>query len=214
MEMGPVVTRRGSDRPSWCRKSPRSNPMVLAAADPRSFPVLVGILAGGGVAIAPGDTMYGLVGVAPVAEERLRAVKGRGDDKPFLRLLADASWLERISDMPLPPGLARYWPGPLTLVFPARDGGTAALRVPDHPFLQRLLLALDLPLFSTSVNRAGQQPLRTVQEMRREMERDVDAIFDDGDRPPGPASTLLDLTRRPYAVLRQGAVLVPPEDLL
>jgi len=187
--------------------------MVLDAADPGSFSALVGILADGGVAIAPGDTMYGLIGIAPGAEERLRAVKGRGEDKPFLRLLAHASWLARITDMPMPPRLQRYWPGPLTLVFPARDGGTAALRVPDHPFLQRLLRALDRPLLSTSVNRAGQLPLRTVAEMRREMEADVDAIFDDGDHPPGPPSTLLDVTRRPFTVLRQGAALVPTEDL-
>ena len=63
--------------------------MVLTAADPGSFPALVRILAGGGVAIAPGDTMYGLIGIAPDAEGRLRGVKGRGEDKPFLQLIAD-----------------------------------------------------------------------------------------------------------------------------
>jgi L-threonylcarbamoyladenylate synthase len=187
--------------------------MVLAAADPQSFPALVRILVRGGVVIAPGDTMYGLVGIAPEAEQRLRSVKGRGEDKPFLRLIADASWIRRISDMPMPPRLARYWPGPLTLVFPAHNGGTAALRVPDHPFLQDLLRALDRPLYSTSVNRAGSEPLRTVEEMRRELERDVDAIFDAGDQPPGAPSTLVDITRRPFAVLRQGAVLLQLEDL-
>ncbi len=187
--------------------------MVLAAADPRSFQTLVRILAGGGVVIAPGDTMYGLVGIAPEAEERLRSVKGRGEDKPFLRVIADGSWVERISDAPVPSRLARYWPGPLTLVFPARGGGTAALRVPDHGFLQQLLRALDRPLYSTSVNRAGAEPLRTVEEMRRELERDVDAIFDAGDQPPGPPSTLLDVTRRPFNLLRQGAVILQPADL-
>ena len=63
--------------------------MVLAAADPRSFPALVRILKGGGVVIAPGDTMYGLIGIAPETEDRLRRVKGRGEDKPFLQLIAD-----------------------------------------------------------------------------------------------------------------------------
>jgi len=188
--------------------------MVLAAADPRSFPALVRILARGGVVIAPGDTMYGLVGIAPEAEQRLRGVKGRGEDKPFLCLIADASWIERISDMPMPSGLARYWPGPLTLVFPARAGGTAALRVPNHRFLQELLRALDRPLYSTSVNRTGGEPLRTMEEMRRELESDVDAIFDAGDQPSDAPSTLLDITRRPFAILRQGAVRLLPEDLL
>jgi L-threonylcarbamoyladenylate synthase len=187
--------------------------MVLAAADPGSFQALVRVLAGGGAAIAPGDTMYGLVGIAPESEARLRGVKGRGEDKPFLRLIADASWVERISDMEMPPGLSRYWPGPLTLVFPAREGGTAALRAPDNRFLQELLRALDQPLYSTSVNRAGREPLKTVAEMRRELEGDVDAIYDAGDQLPGAPSTLLDITRRPFVVLRHGAVRLPPEDL-
>jgi L-threonylcarbamoyladenylate synthase len=187
--------------------------MVLAAADPASFSTLVRILAGGGVAIAPGDTMYGLISLAPQAESRLRRAKGRGEDKPFLQLIADASWIARISDLPMPSGLARFWPGPLTLVFPAREGGTAALRVPASHFLHDLLLALDQPLYSTSVNRAGSPPLRTVDEMRREFEGDVDVIYDAGDQAAGGASTLLDITRRPFSVLRQGAVHLRPEDL-
>jgi L-threonylcarbamoyladenylate synthase len=187
--------------------------MVLAAADPLSLPTLVRILSAGGVAIAPGDTMYGLIGIAPRAEARLRGVKGRGDDKQFLQLIADASWVHRISDMAVPGRLGRFWPGPLTLVFPARSGGTAALRVPDNQFLRGLLGALDVPLYSTSVNRAGMPPLRTVEDMRRELGGEVDAIFDAGDIPPGEPSTLLDLTRRPFAILRQGAVRLEPRDL-
>jgi L-threonylcarbamoyladenylate synthase len=187
--------------------------MVLAAADPVSFPALVQILAAGGVVIAPGDTMYGLIGVAPHSEARLRAVKGRGEDKPFLQLIAEQSWIQRISDTPMPRRLARFWPGPLTVVFPARAGGTAALRVPDNRFLHDLLYSLDRPLYSTSVNRAGSPPLQTLEEMRRELEGDVDAIYDAGDQAPGAPSTLLDITRRPFTVLRQGAVLLAPEDL-
>jgi L-threonylcarbamoyladenylate synthase len=187
--------------------------MVLAAADPISFRKLVQILAGGGVAIVPGDTMYGLIGVAPQSDARLRGVKGRGEDKPFLQLIADESWIQRISDMPMPPRLARFWPGPLTLVFPARAGGTAALRVPDNRFLRDLLYSIGQPLYSTSVNRAGSPPLQTVEEMRRELEGDVDAIYDAGDQAPGAPSTVLDITRRPFSVLREGAVLLQPDDL-
>ena len=180
--------------------------MVLAAADPDSFPALVRILRGGGVAIAPGDTMYGLIGLAPETESRLRRVKGRNEETPFLQLIEDASWIERISALPLPSRLRRFWPGPLTIVFPARAGGTAALRMPDNRFLRDLLKALDHPLFSTSVNRTGSPPLGTVEEMRRELGSDVDAIYDAGDRAPGPPSTLVDITRRPFVVLREGAV--------
>jgi L-threonylcarbamoyladenylate synthase len=187
--------------------------MVVRADSPDAFSLLARVLAGGGVAIAPGDTMYGMLGVAPDAESRIRQVKGRGEDKPFLRLLPDSAWVTKVSDMPVPGRLAKYWPGPLTMVFPDRAGGTVALRVPDSTFLRRLLAAVGKPLFSTSVNRAGAAPLPSIDAMRREFEGDVDLIYDAGDILPGPPSTLLDVTVRPFKVLRQGALRLAPDDL-
>jgi L-threonylcarbamoyladenylate synthase len=187
--------------------------MVLRADSPEAFPALVRVLAGGGIAIAPGDTMYGLIGVAPESEQRLRRIKGRSDEKPFLQLLADASWLSRVSELVVPAKLTRHWPGPLTLVVPARGGGTVAVRVPDSKFLQELLKALGRPLFSTSPNLAGAAPLPTMDEMRQQFESDVDLIYDEGDVAPGSPSTLLDICRRPYRILRQGALRLGPEDL-
>ena len=187
--------------------------MVVRAGSPAAFASLVRILAAGGVAIAPGDTMYGLVGPAPEAEQRIRRIKGREADKPLLHLLGDPSWVSRLSDTPIPARLARHWPGPLTLVLRARAGGTVAIRVPDSQFLHDLLMALGKPLFSTSVNRAGAAPLGTVDEMRSEFEKDVDLIYDAGDQPPGAPSTLLDITGRPYRILRQGALRLSAEDL-
>ena len=187
--------------------------MVVRADSPDAFLLLARVLAGGGVAIAPGDTMYGMLGIAPDSESRIRQVKGRAEDKPFLRLLADSAWVIQVSDMPVPARLAGYWPGPLTLIFPDRAGGTIALRVPGSTFLQRLLAVVGKPLFSTSVNRAGAAPLPSIEAMRREFEGDVDLIYDAGDILPGPPSTLLDVTARPFKVLRQGALQLGPDDL-
>ncbi len=187
--------------------------MILRDGDPDALSTLARILAAGGVAIAPGDTMYGLIGIAPQTDARLRGVKGRGEDKPFLRILADASWVSRFSDVAIPPRLGRHWPGPLTLVVPDREGGTVAVRVPDSTFLRDLLLKVGAPLFSTSVNHAGEPPLRTVGEMIADFEGTVDAIYDGGDVSPGSPSTLVDVTVRPCRILRQGALRIPPEDL-
>jgi L-threonylcarbamoyladenylate synthase len=77
-----------------------------------------------------------------------------------------------------------------------------------------MLQAVGKPLFSTSVNRAGEPPLRTVEAMRAELENDVDLIFDAGDMLPGAPSTLLDITVRPFKILRQGALRLLPEDLI
>ncbi len=157
--------------------------------------------------------MYGLVGVAPHTGERIREIKGRGENKPFLRLLPDPSWVAKFSSLGVPERLRKYWPGPLTLVFPSRDGGTVALRVPDSRFLRELLDAVGCALYSTSVNRAGAAPLLTVKEMRQEFEGVVDLIYDSGDLPPGPPSTLVDVTSRPCKVLRPGALVLPAADL-
>lgn len=186
--------------------------MILPAADPEAFPLLVRILSRGGVAIIPCDTIYGIVGIAPSSEQAIRAVKGRGDDKPFLQLIAEASWVGRLSAVEAPVSLVRHWPGPLTVVLPARDGGTVALRVPDSPFLRRLLLALNRPLYSTSVNRSGDAPVNTVDEIMSGFEKDVDLVLDGGPL-SGLPSTLVDASARPYRVLRQGALRLPPEDL-
>ena len=187
--------------------------MVVSAADPGSLPRLVEVLRKGGVAIAPCDTMYGLVGIAPDTERRIRGIKGRGEEKPFLQLLSDLSWVAQFSDLAVPARLAKYWPGPLTLVFPARQGGTVAFRVPDSTFLRNLLGALGRPLFSTSANRAGTLPLNRIVDIGREFEKVVDLIFDAGDLPAGLPSTIVDVSSRPYKVLRAGALAVRPEDL-
>jgi len=187
--------------------------MVATAADPDSFRLLVKALSRGDVAIIPCDTMYGIVGIAPETEARMRRLKGREETKPFIQLIAQASWVGMLSDVPLPPILSRYWPGPLTLVFPAREGGTVALRLPDSQFLRSLIEAVGRPLFSTSVNKAGKSPIFAVAAIRREFENEVDLIYDAGDLPPGPPSTLVDLTSRPYRVLRPGALFIPPEKL-
>lgn len=187
--------------------------MVLAAADAGSLRALAALLASGGVAIIPCDTIYGIVGATAEAEARIRDMKGRGEDKPFLRLVADASWVRELTGRPAPPRLARHWPGPLTLVLPAAQGGTLALRVPATPWLRTLIEGLGRPLASTSANRTGEPALWRVRDIAAEFGREVDLVLDGGDLPDAEPSTIVDASRRPYRILRAGALRVPPEDL-
>lgn len=184
--------------------------MVARLGDPDTAEAVRRVLAAGGIAIIPCDTIYGLVGV-PETESRISRVKGRLPDKPFLRLIGDESWLARYTAAALPPQLRPFWPGPLTVVFPDRAGGTIAVRVPADPWLHGLLAALDRPLVSTSVNREGEPPLGVVAEIVERFESEVDMVVDGGDRTDRTPSTLLDATARPYRVLRQGPVQIPAE---
>jgi L-threonylcarbamoyladenylate synthase len=185
--------------------------MRVAVTDPALPSRLLEVLAGGGVVIMPCDTIYGIVGVAPASEERIRALKGR-EQKSFLQLIASADWLSRFSDLELPQGLSTFWPGPLTLIVPARgSSGTVALRVPDDPLLRELLQELDRPLYSTSVNRSGEPALWRIEDIAAAFESSLDLLVDAGDLEGRLPSTILDLTSSPIRILRQGALQVPQE---
>ncbi len=187
--------------------------MVRGAADPSAARTLAEILAAGGVAIIPCDTIYGIVGVDPETEARIRALKGRGEDKPFLRLIDDAARTHALTGRETPGRLARHWPGPLTIVLPAAAGGSIAVRVPASAWLRTLLAGLGRPLLSTSVNRAGRPALWRIRDIVAEFGAEVDLVLDGGDLPDALPSTIVDATVRPCRVLRQGAFHVPPEDL-
>jgi L-threonylcarbamoyladenylate synthase len=187
--------------------------VTIPAADPQAGPRLAAVLAAGGIAIIACDTIYGLVGRVPAAEARLREIKGRGETRPFLQLISDPEWVTRFSPAAVPPGLSRHWPGPLTIILPARTGGTVALRVPDSPFLRDLIRVLGVPLYSTSVNTSGTPALWRISEIRESFESLVDIILDSGDLPEGVASTIVDATTTPCRVIREGAAAVAPRDL-
>ncbi len=184
--------------------------MVLKSADLSREERLVELLSTGGIAIMPCDTIYGIVGRVPDTEARIRAIKGRGETNPFLMLIESRSAVERLSDVRLDREVAALWPGPLTVVIPAREGGTVAVRVPSDPFLRRLVACVGAPLYSTSVNRSGQPPLGAISEIIREFEESVNVIVDGGDILGREPSTILDVTQRPYRILREGACRIPP----
>ncbi|UCG00146.1 MAG: L-threonylcarbamoyladenylate synthase [Spirochaetaceae bacterium] len=156
----------------------------------------------------PCDTIYGLVGIAPAAEEKIRELKGR-QEKSFLQLIPDVNWLSRYTGAALPAELKTYWPGALTIIFPAKKGGTVALRVPDDPLLLQLMNRLESSLFSTSVNESGQPALWRIDEILAAFENRVALVVTAGDRPAGVPSTILDITEKPFRLLRRGAVDLP-----
>ena len=192
-------------------------------ADPdRDLADVVAHVRSGGLVAYPTETVYGLGG--PVTEagvEALRALKGRGGDKPFLALVESAeavaglAWTDAAREL-----AAVFWPGPLTLVlsdpsgiFPAgvRDAstGTVGVRVSPHPLASRLVKALGGPLTSTSLNVPGEAPASSgteaVEVVRALGGRDV-VVLDVGTLPPSQPSTVVDCTGPEPVVLRRGTV--------
>ncbi|MBN2553749.1 MAG: L-threonylcarbamoyladenylate synthase [Spirochaetales bacterium] len=184
--------------------------MKLDIDDPKLIETVAQALDCGEVVIMPCDTIYGFIGVAPDTEEKIRALKGR-EGKSLLRLIPDAGWLPRYTDIVLPPGLKTYWPGALTIIFPAKKAGTVALRIPADAALTKLMNKLGRALFSTSVNASGKPPLWRIDDILRAFGSRVALVVAAGDRPEGIPSTILDVTQNPFRLLRRGAVDIPEQ---
>lgn len=163
---------------------------------------IAGILLGGGVVLLPTDTIYGLHAVATdeAAVERIKELKGRGDDKPFVVIAASSAQL-RAFGAEVPEVLETLWPAPLTAVL-RRGEGTVAARVPDLPWLRELLVKTG-PLVSTSANRSGEPPILEIAGFATEMADGVDAALDGGRR-EGKPSTIVDFTGSEPRLVREG----------
>lgn len=169
------------------------------------------ILRGGGVAVFPTETVYG-VGVISGdagALARLRRLKSRDAAKPFQFLAADVEMAREMGAVfsPRAARLARnYWPGPLTLVVPDGTGaGTLGIRVPDFPFVLALCRELGRPLVSSSANSAGLPPPLDA-DAADAFGDGVDLLIDGGTAAEGVASTVIRCGADDYEVLRRGAI--------
>lgn len=208
------------------------DPITTLAADPGDAALLERMarhLECGGLLGYPTETVYGLGAAATVAGvEGVSALKERESDKPFLVLVPeDAPWEPGGLEWPAEARAlaAAFWPGPLTLVVPdprhrypegvrSRAGGVA-VRVSPHPFVGALLRVWRRPLLSTSANRPGGRPARTVLELRQAVEGRPGVgrlwIADGGDLPPAEPSTVVDCTVSGGRVIRRGGI--PTADL-
>ena len=174
------------------------------------------VLLGGGVAVIPTDTVYGLAAHPgfPAAVARLYSIKGRAERKPIALLAADMEAAERFLGCKLPEHAAelaaRFWPGALTLVLPVSDGSRfEGLRVPAHDWTRRLLAACGGVLRVTSANLSGRRPATDASAALAEVGLSADLVVDDGVPPGGVASTVVKVTAGgEVEVLRQGAVAV------
>ena len=155
------------------------------------------------------DTIYGFVGRVPDAEVAIRRIKGREQDKPFLILIAETRQLEKLN-VPVPnQPILKLWPGPFTFIFKTSDGTTLACRMPKDNCLRELILELDAPLFSSSVNRSGCPAMDDPGDIDAEFGDEVAFVEDSGCLRGGVPSTIVDLTVDPHRVIRQGAGKVP-----
>ena len=172
-----------------------------------------------GLVIAyPTDTMYGLA-VDPRnadAVQRLYALKGRPESSALTLIAADLGQAQAAGQMTASAArlASRWWPGPLTIVVPARatlareilaGGATVGIRVPDHDVAIALARETGFCVTATSANRSGATAAATPAAVVAALP-DVDAVLDAGPSRGGAPSTIVDASRREITLVRAGAV--------
>lgn len=181
---------------------------VLYLEHEETFEKTIQLLNENKVIVLPCDTIYGLCAKMGEAEETLRNIKNRKETKPFL-ILATLKQAQDICEVPQ--DILNLWPCALTVVLNKREGGTLAVRVPSDPFLQALLERLESPIYSTSVNESGQASLTNIMDIILNYKERVPAFIVDSEMQGTIPSTLINASKRPYEIIRQGKFKVPEE---
>ncbi len=178
------------------------------------------ILQKGGVIGYPTETVYGIGSSLFVSEavDRIYALKNRDHSKALIVIAADAIQIGDLVEE-IPDAAERlmenFWPGPLTLVFraskelrdsPFRRSHTIAIRIPDCSICLSLIKSCGFPIISTSANRSGELPATTAAQVAEMFGDQLDLIIDGSDMLSTTPSTVVDVTRLPVRVLREGAI--------
>ena len=180
----------------------------------------VAALKRGDVIAFPTETLYGLGADAlnPAAVEDVFQLKGRDTTNPIPVLIADrAMLLNLVSEVPLLAEklIARFWPGPLTIVLPARReiprplmnaSGGIGMRVSSQGIAGELISALGRPITATSANPTGEPPARTVQAAKRYFAGQIDVFIDGGELTSKAGSTVVDIAGDAVRIIRAGDI--------
>jgi L-threonylcarbamoyladenylate synthase len=181
----------------------------------------VAALARGALVAMPTETVYGLAADATngTAVAGIFAAKGRPRFNPLIAhvpSLAAAEGLAVFNDEAKALA-ARFWPGPLTLVLPKREGAevadlvtagldTIAIRMPAHPVAQALLHAFGRPLAAPSANRSGHVSPTLAAHVEADLGDKVACILDAGPTEVGVESTIVGWDAGRAVLLRPGGL--------
>ncbi|HYJ16518.1 MAG TPA: L-threonylcarbamoyladenylate synthase, partial [Candidatus Limnocylindria bacterium] len=174
----------------------------------------------GEVIVFPTETLYGLGADALnfSAVENVFHLKGRDPDNPLPVLVADRIMLDSlvVKVSPLAEKLmGHFWPGPLTLVLPARDdiprplvnaNGGIGVRVSSQPIATQLVRLLGHPLTATSANPSGQPGAHTVVEAKNYFSAKITVYIDGGELTSPTGSTVAAVEKNKLRIIRAGEI--------
>jgi L-threonylcarbamoyladenylate synthase len=178
----------------------------------------------GGLVAIPTDTVYGLAAdpFKTDAVDRIYEAKGRPENKPVIILLS--SWEEACKYAYITKEaekLARaFWPGALTIILKKKPcvsekltsgGDTVGLRCPGSAVARAVIEAAGGGVGAPSANLSGRPSPSCAEEVLQDLDGRIDAVVDGGRSVIGIASTIVDLTEKPFKVLREETI--KPEEI-
>lgn len=171
----------------------------------------------GNLVIMPTDTVYGIVADA-TKEETIKKVfeaKERSFNKPLLVLVSDKKMLEKVVSEISPKTeeiISKYWPGPLTILFPKKEkvldiltasSPYIAVRMPNDERLLNIIRKVNRPLISTSANITSKETITEVSQIEDKMQEKISYILDGG-VVKNETSTIIKIENDKIEILRSG----------
>ena len=199
--------------------------LYLSAEEPKTPAIAANIIMQGGLVAIPTETVYGLGanGLDEAAVAKIFEAKGRPQDNPLILHISGPEQIELFCHH-IPQSAydlaEKFWPGPLTMVLPARSnvpkrttGGldTVAVRCPDSDVTREIIRLAGVPLAAPSANISGKPSTTTAKHVLYDHDGRIDAIVDGGSCRVGVESTIVDLTGEKPRLLRPGGI--SPEQL-
>jgi L-threonylcarbamoyladenylate synthase len=196
---------------------------VLPAGSDSALQRAVELLRNGEVVALPTETVYGLAADAmcETAVLKIFQAKSRPRFDPLIVHLPNAEWLDRVAVVPADIKTRfdqlrkRFWPGPLTFVFPRQPEisdvvtaglETVALRLSSDPILQKIITDFGRPLAAPSANRFGRISPTAASHVLEELGGLIPLIIDGGPTSHGLESTIVALRNNRIEVLRRGPI--------
>lgn len=196
------------------------NTLHLSAREQKDIEQAKQILASGELVAIPTETVYGLAADAanPEAVKKIFAAKGRPANHPLIVHIGNIEQLtDWATDIPSEAYTiaSTYWPGPVTLLLnkapqatPVVTGGldTIGIRMPAHDVFSTLLQSSGMAVAAPSANPYKKLSPTSAEHVLNSLGGKIAAVLDGGDCAHGLESTIIDLTQKPFRILRTGPI--------
>lgn len=188
--------------------------------DKSTVDIISKLISKGKTFVYPTETFYAIGALYDdeTSINRIFDIKGRDLKNPLPLIIPDASFLPKICSEVSTTAkklAAQFWPGPLTLVLKAAEHvsrtitagtDTVACRHTGLDLISIILKNINSSITSTSANISGGENTSNIIKINKSILDTVDFIIDAGETNGGLPSTIIDVTIKPYKILRKGAI--------